>query len=80
MKIFTLWHRGDENNVGEDAPWIVDAVDEYTIENHSGFPPAYVKKRALEEHRELIIDVPEKAVRALFDSPTVKAVVVEEKP
>jgi hypothetical protein len=73
MKIFTLWHEGDPG----DAPWIVDAVDEYTVDNNCEFPPEYVKKRAMVEHRELIIDVPEKAVRALFESPGVAAKVVE---
>ena len=27
MKVYTLWHHGDDN----DAPWIVDAVDELNI-------------------------------------------------
>jgi hypothetical protein len=72
MKIFTLWHEGDLG----DAPWIVDAVDEYTVEDCE-FPPEYAKKRAMPEHRELIIDVPEKVVRALFESPGVIAKVVE---
>lgn len=74
MRIYTLWHEGDEG----DAPWIVDAVDEYTIENHGEFPPTYAEKRGMVEHRELIIDVPEKAVRALFDSPEVLATIVKE--
>lgn len=74
MRIYTLWHQGDEN----DAPWIVDAVDEYTIDNNCEFPPEYLKKREDLHVRELIIDVPEKAVRALFDSPDVKATIVQE--
>ena len=73
MKIFTLWHEGDPG----EAPWIVDAVDEYTVDNNCEFPPEYKKKRAMPEHRELILDVPEKAVRALFGSPSVSAKVVE---
>lgn len=72
MKIWTLWHRGDEN----DAPWIVDAVDEYTLENHGDFPPDYGTRRADPLIRELIIDVPEDKVRALFEAPAVQATVV----
>ncbi len=74
MRIYTLWHVGDD----DDAPWIVDAVDEYTVDNNCEFPPPYAEKRSQPEHRELIIDVPEKAVRALFDSPEVKAEIVKE--
>jgi len=79
MRIYTLWHAGDDDEV----PWIVDAVDEYTVDNNGEFPPPYAAKRALPEHRELILDVPEKGVRALFEAPTVKVTVVQdgkEKP
>ncbi len=72
MKIWTLWHKGDDG----DAPWIVDAVDEYTIDNNCDFPPKYLEKRHDGMHRELIIDVPEDAVRKLFDPTAVAAVVV----
>lgn len=71
MIVFTLWHRGD----GSDAPWIVDAVDEYTVDNNCEFPPPYLRHRENVDVRELIIDVPETAVRKLFESPTVKATV-----
>lgn len=74
MRIFTLWHVGDDG----DIPWLVDAVDEYTVDANDGFPPPYAEKRKQPEHRELIIDVPTNAIRALFDSPVVKAEVVEE--
>ena len=74
VRIYTLWHRGD----GDDAPWIIDAVDEYTIDNNGEFPPPYLKKREDVNVRELILDVPEAAVRGLFDSPSVKATVVKE--
>jgi hypothetical protein len=73
MKVFTLWHRGDDN----DAPWIVDAVYEYTLDNHCSVPPAYAAQQMNVNVRELVIDVPEDAVRALFDSPGVKATVVK---
>ncbi len=74
MRIYTLWHEGDD----DEAPWIVDAVDEYTIDNNCEFPPPYLEKRADIHVRELIIDVPEGVVRALFTSPGVKATVVKE--
>ena len=74
MRIYTLWHRGDD----DEAPWIIDAVDEYTIDNNGEFPPPYLKKREDINVRELILDVPEAAVHGLFDSPSVKATVVKE--
>ena len=73
MKIYTLWHEGE----GDDAPWIVDAADEYTLDEHNGsFPPAYSAKRDDPHVRELILAVHEKEVRALFKSPVVVAKVV----
>ena len=77
MIIYTLWRR--ENDADADVPWLEEAVDEYTVDNNCEFPPEYAKKRALPEYRELIIDVPEKDVRALFESPTVKGKVVKEE-
>jgi hypothetical protein len=75
MIVYTLWHAGD----GDDAPWIVDAVDEYTIDNNCEFPPEYRKRREDIHVRELIIDVPEKDVRALFETPAVKATIVKKE-
>lgn len=75
MKIYTLWHEGQ----GGDLPWLVGAVDEYTVDENNGlFPEAYAELRSRAYHRELILDVPEKAVCALFEAPEVKAEVVEE--
>jgi len=73
MRIYTLWHEGDDG----DIPWLEAAVDEYTVDE-CDFPPAYEEKRKDARVRELIIDVPEKAVRALFDSPEVKATIVND--
>lgn len=73
MIIYTLWHRGDEG----ELPWIIDAVDGLTVEKNCEFPPEYLKKRANINVRELIIDVPGSALRALFESPAVKAKVIE---
>ena len=76
MIIYTLWHKGDDG----EAPWIVDAVDEYTVDNNCEFPPTYLKHREDIHVRELILEVPEKDVRALFDAPTVKATVKKDAP
>jgi hypothetical protein len=73
MLIYTLWHEGDDGSI----PWLVDAVDEYTIDSMGEYPPEYLKKRDYIHVRELVIDVSEKAVRALFEPPVVKAQVVE---
>jgi hypothetical protein len=76
MIIHTLWHAGEDG----DMPWIVDAVDEYTLDANGGeFTPEYLKKRADPSVRELLIDIPEKDVRALFDPPVVKATIVRNE-
>lgn len=72
MKIYTLWHEGQ----GGDIPWLVGAVDEYTVDENNGFPEAYAEMRKRTYHRELVIDVPENAVRTLFDSPEVKGSII----
>ena len=74
MIIHSLWHAGDDGHV----PYLIDAVDEYTVDNNDAFPPEYLKRRANPLVRELIIDIPEKDVRALFDPPVVKATVRSE--
>jgi hypothetical protein len=72
MRIYTIWHKGDEGEV----PWLLDAVDEYTIDNNGGPPPSYLEHQAKNDVRELILDIPEEAVRALFATPRTKASVV----
>jgi len=74
MRVYTLWHAGDDGEV----PWILNAVDEYTVDNNCEFPPPYLKARADIQVRELIIDIPESAVRALFSAPSVKASVIKD--
>jgi hypothetical protein len=74
MRIYTLWHEGQ----GGDLPWLVGAVDEYTVDENGGFPTAYAELRERVYHRELIIDVPQKAVSALFESPEVEAKAIKE--
>lgn len=74
MRVYTLWHEGDAGEV----PWIIDAVDQYTVNNNCEFPPPYLKHRADIHVMELIIDVPEDAVRALFSAPSVRATVIKD--
>lgn len=73
MKIYTLWkHEGD------CMPWLIDSVDEYTIDEHSGYPDDYEKKRNEPGVRELVLNFPDTAVVKLFQSPTVTATASEE--
>ena len=74
MRVYTLWHAGDDG----DVPWILNAVDQYTIDNNCEFPPPYLKHRADTQVREMIIDIPEDAVRALFSAPSVRATVIKD--
>lgn len=67
MRIRTLWA---ESEADDELPWLVAAVDEYTIDAHNGLPDFY-KEQMLAEHRELIVDIPTEAVRALFNVNTV---------
>jgi hypothetical protein len=75
MRVYTLWQRESETDT--DLPWCVDAVDEYTVDENE-LPKSYIEKRNNVHVRELILDIPEKAVRELFDAPVVKAAVVKE--
>lgn len=74
MRVYTLWHEGDP----DEFPWILDAVDQYTVDSNGEFPPPYLKHRSDVLVRELIIDISDDAVRALFSAPTVKATVVRD--
>jgi hypothetical protein len=76
MRIWLLWAPSD----GDDMPWLADAVDEYTIEEHGDFPPEYKKRREDFKCREMMIDISEKAVRALFEPPLVKATILDGEP
>lgn len=68
LKIRTIWEEG----VDGDMPWLVAAVDEYTIEEHGGIPDFY-KKEMTKGRQELVITVPDKAVLKLFEVPVVEA-------
>ena len=75
MRVYTLWHAGDDDG---EIPWILNAVDQYTVDNNCEFPPPYLRARADIQVREMIIDIPEDAVRALFRAPSVKATVIKD--
>jgi len=75
MHVYTLWHAGDD---ASEIPWLLNAVDQYTVDNNCEFPPPYVRARADILVREMIIDIPEDAVRALFNAPTVRATVIKD--
>lgn len=74
MIVYTLWRNGDLN----DLPWLVDAVDEYTVEDWGDFPPDYLKKKNDPNVRELAINIPEDAVRDLFEPPPVEGEIVND--
>jgi hypothetical protein len=65
MKIYTLWEEGD----ALDAPWLVAAVDEYTVEE-AGWPEDYAKEKDLKpngrQRRELLIEFPDEQVTKIF--------------
>ncbi len=68
MKIWTLWHRGDEGMM----PWLLDSYDEYTLEENGEVPPSYqanVDKYA-KDARELVLEIPDGAVRRIFEPAT----------
>lgn len=68
MKIYTLWGYSPD---GDEAPWLVAAVDEYTVEAHDGRPEFYADEMKY-GRREMAIEIPDAAVRKLFKAPMVK--------
>lgn len=74
MKILTAWaHDGDPDH----APWLIAAVDEYTIEEHGGLPDFYLEARKSDwTMREIWLDVAMGEIDGLFIEPTVRAQVV----
>ncbi len=70
MMIWTLW----EDPGDGDMPYLVDAYDEYTKENCGEVPPAYQAKIDEDPKRkELILEISEGAVRALWEPKKIKA-------
>lgn len=76
MRVYTLWQT--EGADDDEAPWLIEAMDQYTAEQNDELAQAYRKRRDNIHVRELIVDVPEKAVRELFCSPTVKGTVLKK--
>jgi len=72
VKIYTLWHEPIEPG---GLPWIVDAVDQSIVDENNGFPENYADLRARSYHREIIIEVPGRAILAAFESPQIKGTV-----
>lgn len=70
--LYTLW----QDN-GEDIPYLIDSVDEYTLDELNGYPEEYDKKRKQPGVRELLIKFPDKEVLKLFIPPTVGGKAVE---
>ena len=66
MKITTAWASDSD-----EFPWLVAAIDEDTAEivGTEQYNRAVAR---VSDVRELVIEVPDEAVRALFDVPEVK--------
>lgn len=65
----------------DECPTLLSAYDEYTFGVWNGVPDFHAElvAKADCEVRELIIEVPESAVRALFETPApIQATVVEQ--
>ena len=79
IHLYVLFRAESEDQ--DDMPWVVGCVDEFTVSDN-GFPQVYVAERAKPLTRELIVAVPDAAVRKLFlpqRTPMVTGVVVEPK-
>lgn len=74
MRVYTLWHAPEDEL---SAPYLVDAVDEYTLDELGEWPEEYAKRRTDPKIRELTLDVPDRAVTKLFESPTVTVKVAD---
>ena len=71
MRIYCLFRR--EPACPNDMPYLVDAVDEYTIDSLGETLEDYVEKSKDPNTREIVLVIPDKAVEGLFESPEVKA-------
>jgi hypothetical protein len=77
VKVTLLFQREDGT---DDASWVVDAVDEYTLDEWGGEMPTAVQKKIDDDpgnHRLLTVEVPDSAVRDLWKVPEVKVKVVD---
>lgn len=60
--------------------WILDAVDEWTIDEWNGkYPDSFEKKLKVNPSgtRILVVEIPDDAMERAFDTPVVKGEVVE---
>lgn len=73
MRIYCLFRR--EPHSPNDMPWLVDAVDEYTI-NDVGTPKKYAEEAKDPNTREIVLIIRDRRVEDLFKSPEVEAKVV----
>ena len=67
MIIYTLWAKSDAG----ELPYIIDAVDEYVVEETGDFPSVYQQRKDNPDVREVIITVPDNKIVALFTPPTI---------
>lgn len=79
MKIHLLVER---ENTREAASWVIDAVDEWTLDEHGGeYPPDFQDKLShLNEdlnRRVLIVEIPDNSLERIWDIPIVSGKVAE---
>lgn len=75
MLLYILFRKASEDDT--DMPWVVEATDEYSIDECNGFPEGYAKERAKPLTKEILVDVSDSAIEALFESPVVNGKVVK---
>lgn len=79
MKITTAWAQQlDEQG---RPPWLLSAYDEYTFDEWNGVPDFYTADVAKSsgpdvEVREIVIVVPDSAIRDAFKTPVAQAKVI----
>lgn len=74
MKIRVLWERSVDV---EDCAWVVSALDEYSDDAGGGDEFYEALQVNADMRREMVIEVPDAAVYALFAVPTIKATVCD---
>lgn len=76
MKILLLIER---ESADEEAAWVADAADEYTLDEWNGSLPDALQ-RVLDRNpgnvRQLWVEIPDDSFRKLWDAPTVSGTVV----
>jgi hypothetical protein len=69
MRIFCLFRNDDPDAM----PWLVEAVDEYVVEEN-GFPPQYIKQKDAPNTKEIIVEVSGKDLIKAFAAVTLQGV------